>query len=191
MSTGSTVSETTVPWRVGTVSKEAVRSIVIPAAISVALWSTTVETVAAHTLAPDDTARRSSVIAATANLVLGTDRSDLAAIAQIRRLASYGDGWKGPDSVGATSRACEDAEGFARALFQVPNLIAPRIGMAADGEISFYWKTPRVVLNLGFVGDGTYSYFAKTSVGLSFADDSAPAIQLLPQALLDFLSAEA
>ena len=56
MSTGS-ASETAVAWRVaGTASK-----LVIPAALGLALLSTTVETVRAATEKPEDTARRPDI----------------------------------------------------------------------------------------------------------------------------------
>ena len=187
MSIDSFESGTNIPSRYGPA-----RALSVPAALlSFTLLSTSAPTIAAHSAVVDDTARRPAVEAKAPNVVLGNDRSDLKALAQIRQLALYDDGWKGPDSVAATHRARQDAEQFARVLFSNPNVLMPRIGMAADGEISFYWKTPRVVANLGFVGDGTYSYFAKPPVGPSFADDAAPAGQALPKDLLRLLAADA
>lgn len=186
MSTGS-ASETAVAWRVADTASK----LVIPAAFGLALLSTTCETVRTATQKSEDTARRPSIEASATNVVLNADRADLTAIAQIRRLASYDDGWKGPESVAATRQAREDAEAFARILFERANVLSPRIGMAADGEISFFWKSPRVVVNLGFFGDGTYSYFAQTPQGDSFSDDAALATQALPEGLLALLTAEA
>jgi hypothetical protein len=114
-------------------------------------------------------------------------RSDLTAIARIRILATYPEGWKGPGSKAASRAAAEDAETFARVFFKTLGIYSPLINLSANGEINFYWKTPKVTIDLGFYGSGTYSYYAVPSPGQPIADDDVPIDKPLPNELLDLL----
>ena len=37
----------------------------------------------------------------------------------------------------------------------------PNVGLADDGEVNFLWEGPRLHVDLGFFGDGTYSCYAR------------------------------
>ena len=64
---------------------------------------------------------------------------------------------------------------------------APYISLATDGEINFLWMLPHLRLDLGFYGDGTYSYYGKTAVGDGFLVDDASVCTPLPEQLLQLI----
>ena len=74
-------------------------------------------------------------------------------------------------SVEGLDRALADAEQFVQAWPRTA-VARPDVGLANDGEVSFFWRHKGAQVDLGFFGDGTYSYFAKDRHGeRSFGDD--------------------
>lgn len=70
--------------------------------------------------------------------------------------------------------AFRDASEFVR-NWNVEPLYMPDIGIADDGEVNFAWDQRGIYLDLGFYGDGTYSYYGKSRDGKEFLeDDLAP-----------------
>jgi hypothetical protein len=64
----------------------------------------------------------------------------------------------------------------------------PFITLTDDGEINFIWKLPNVTIDLGFFGDKTYSYFARTPDGRIFRADNRPLSSPLPKDLHELMS---
>ena len=83
-------------------------------------------------------------------------------IDSIQRIKNYTVGWCGDNyySVPASENTINDALLFINNLSNNMNC-KPIISLATDGEICFVWKTKDYVLDLGFYGDGTYSYYGK------------------------------
>jgi hypothetical protein len=111
-------------------------------------------------------------------------------IARIRELGTYLSGWSHPDSVAPTKTAVNDAERFARNL-DLTSLHLPHISAADDGEINFWWDIDGLYIDLGFFGDGSYSFYAKLPNGKEIIVDAAPISQPLPSELLSFLEKSA
>lgn len=108
-------------------------------------------------------------------------------ITRVRELAMLENGWYRSDSLAAAPQAIEDAERFLR-KHDLQNLVPPIISLSEDGEINFVWRTERLYLDLGFFGDGTYTYYGKSVSGQVFMGDNAPRSASLPHdltALLD------
>lgn len=103
---------------------------------------------------------------------------------QIEEFRSRPDGWKGPNSVGPTKRTIDDSKAFAEVVLADCKIEPPHIGLAADGEITFFWKNPKITIDLTIAGDGTYAYFAKPNVGLPFFEDAAPVTENFPEKIL-------
>ncbi|GJD90745.1 hypothetical protein BHAOGJBA_4287 [Methylobacterium hispanicum] len=114
---------------------------------------------------------------------------ECALIKRIRELATYQVGWDGPESVGPTIETVKQAIDFARQLQALGDVAQPYVSLANDGEINFYWKTPRLALDLGFTGTGRYSYYGETPDGAEFAEDGAEIGQPLPPDLIAVLRA--
>jgi hypothetical protein len=66
-------------------------------------------------------------------------------------------------------------------------LAPPHVSLATDGELNLLWRLPALRLDLGFYGDGTYSYYGWTATGEEWLADWAPLAQRLPSRLLQLL----
>ncbi len=114
-----------------------------------------------------------------------------AAISQIEEFRSRKDGWKGPNSFGPTERTIDEAKTFAKVVLADTRIDPPHIGLAADGEITFFWQNPKITIDLTIAGDGTYAYFAKPDVGRPFFEDAAPVTKNLPEEILSLIQRSA
>jgi len=63
----------------------------------------------------------------------------------------------------------------------------PHIGLAADGEITFFWQNPKITIDLTIAGEGTYAYFAKPDAGMPFFEDAAPVTEKFPEKILSLI----
>ena len=110
-----------------------------------------------------------------------------AAIFQIEEFRSRKDGWKGPDSLGPREPTIDGAKTFAKAVLADGKIDSPHIGLAADGEITFFWQNPKITIDLRIAGDGTYAYFAKPYTGTPFFEDAAPVTENFPEKILSLI----
>jgi hypothetical protein len=111
----------------------------------------------------------------------------LKAIARIQEIAAYLDNWNGPDSIAPTALAAKEAELFTRYIFSHNAIISPYISASNDGEINFYWKRDEFILDLGFFGGGSYSYYAHLPNGLEILEDQVSLHAYLPQEIVDLI----
>jgi hypothetical protein len=117
-----------------------------------------------------------------------SNREDLLAISRIRGFSTYVNGWDGPGTVAPTQSTIKDAEIFTRYLFTIGQIIAPYISASGDGEINFYWKRDDFLIDLGFAGNGSYSYYANLPNNCEIIADEASLRQSLPQEIISFIS---
>ena len=113
-------------------------------------------------------------------------RAIIQIIARIHKLGSYQDGWDGLDGKAPTRETVKNAEGFARLMLREPIHI-PHISLATDGEINFFWNLANFRLDLGFFGDGTYSYYGENTDGREFMADDEPVNKPLPEEIIELL----
>jgi hypothetical protein len=116
---------------------------------------------------------------------LDASRTD-SMLARIRQLALYPHGWDGADGKAPSQAAVRDAECFTHLLAH-DDISAPSISLATDGEINFFWMLPHFRLDLGFYGDGTYSYYGTTTTGDEFLADDVSVSTPLPAQILQFI----
>lgn len=115
---------------------------------------------------------------------LNTDRLDLILISKVRKLSKYPNDWCGNGSLKASIEAINNAEEFIRSLISIDKDIEPPyISLASDGEINFWWKLPKITLDLGLFGEGTYSYYAKLP-DTELLKDDVPISEKLPDEIL-------
>lgn len=117
-----------------------------------------------------------------------TERDNV--IARIRVFGNYTEGWNRPDSLAPSRETINDAEKFARSL-DLSSIHLPHISAADDGEINFWWDVDGLSVDLGFLGDHSYSFFAKLPDGRKIIVDEAPISQPLPSKLLSYLEKNA
>lgn len=117
-----------------------------------------------------------------------SERKDLLTIARIRSFSNYKDGWAGPDSVRPTQETIDSAEKFARYLLSLGKIHLPYISASSDGEINFYWKQENLTIDLGFVQEGFYSYYAELPTGEEIFMDDVALDDPLPQSVVTFIT---
>ncbi len=86
-------------------------------------------------------------------------------------------------------QAFEEAEEFVRFL-PIPDIPLPKIYVSDAGDIDFLWKRKdgSLHIDLGFYGDGTYSYYATNFNEQEFMDDAAKVCEGLPDSLIKMLT---
>ena len=117
---------------------------------------------------------------------LDSRRTDIQMLTRIRQLAVYPHGWDGANGKAPSQAAVRDAECFTRILVH-DDVYAPSISLATDGEINFFWMLRHFRLDLGFYGDGTYSYYGTTTAGDEFLADDIPVSTPLPIQILQLI----
>lgn len=117
---------------------------------------------------------------------LDVERGDLKAIARIREFSNYVDGWDGDEGIAPSEKAIKQAEAFAR-LLPFDEIYAPHISLASDGEINFLWNLQDFRFDLGFYGDGRYSYYGRTVSGEEFMADERSVDTTLPDRIIELI----
>ena len=107
---------------------------------------------------------------------------------RLRRLRRVPEAEQPPWAERPAVRAFDDAEEFVGAWPSV-SLQMPNVGLADDGEVNFLWKSSGTHVDLGFYGDGTFSYFARDCGGVKYAGDEVAAHVGLPAELLAIIKA--
>lgn len=149
-------------------------AIALPVAMALAGSTTDVKSANPTALVAKDTGARAP-LPAYKKIGLTKAYSETNSVVQsIRKLALLEDAWHSPQSKAPTFQSIEDAERFAREIDWKSSL-QPMISAAEDGEVNFYWKSESIYIDLGFHGDGTYSFFAKLDNGETLVGDDIPA----------------
>lgn len=84
----------------------------------------------------------------------------------------------------ASSKALNDAKIFSNNHVQFLKKHPPKISLASDGEINFFWKKEGLIADLGFYGDKTYSYYIKIG-NKEYLKDDAKIEEALTTEILD------
>lgn len=114
-----------------------------------------------------------------------------AAKARLDKLCTKQEGWKGPGSVPMSISTRQSAEQFLACYFAAGTMIEPFIGLDSDGDITLFWKTDKVVMDLSITSDGTYSFFADVKGAKPLMADDAQVSSPLPESLLEPLRVSA
>lgn len=121
------------------------------------------------------------------DVLIRRNQANLKVVSRIKELAKYKEGWyDGIEGTPADSQAIKDAIRFAQNL-DFNNIHIPYISLATDGEVNFWWDLKTIKLDLGFYGDGTYSYYAKLKNGKEFFGDDEDSNSTLPLKILEKL----
>ena len=93
--------------------------------------------------------------------------------------------WPGADW--PEEAAFQDAQKFAERLPETMKA-RPHISLADDGEINFAWTREGMLIDLGFYGTGTYSYYARDKEGEELFGDDISASSPIPKELAALLT---
>jgi hypothetical protein len=88
-----------------------------------------------------------------------------------------------PDSISPTAKAFEDAKAFVLKL-PLNQITDPTINVASDGEVNFDWSNDDYKIDLGFYGNGKYSFYGRSHEREASGDDVSIE-HLIPNDLLD------
>jgi hypothetical protein len=100
--------------------------------------------------------------------------------------AKYSSAWL-PDSIPAKESAFQNARDFVLTL-PLNRILKPAIHVASDGEVNFQWIGPDFQIDLGFYGDGNFSFYGAKAGSKPILGDEVPVKQGIPKELADFAS---
>jgi hypothetical protein len=87
-----------------------------------------------------------------------------------------------PGGILPSTQAFKDAESFILKL-PLTRTGMPAINVASDGEVNFSWSGPNTHIDLGFFGNGTYSYYGR-GAGTEVTGENVAAKSDVPNDLL-------
>jgi hypothetical protein len=96
-----------------------------------------------------------------------------------------------PGGVVPNAQAFKDAEIF---ILKLPlnRTEMPTINVASDGEVNFCWSnSDGAHIDLGFFGNGTYSYYARGGTGLEIMGEKIDTKNMVPDELINIASSAA
>ena len=100
---------------------------------------------------------------------------------------AYSQAWL-PGSSVPTDNAFQNAREFVSTL-PLSYVPKPAIHVASDGEVNFHWTGPNFQIDLGFYGDGKFSYYGQKDGFEPIYGDDIPVGNGAPQQLLAIASA--
>jgi hypothetical protein len=101
--------------------------------------------------------------------------------------SKYSTAWL-PYSRPPNEGAFQNARDFVLTL-PLNRIAKPAIHVASDGEVNFQWSGPDFQIDLGFYGNGKFSFYATKTGCAPVIGDEVPVKQGIPQPLVDFASA--
>lgn len=93
-----------------------------------------------------------------------------------------------PGSTIPTEIAFQNAKDFVSTL-PLSYIPKPAIHVASDGEVNFHWAGPNFQIDLGFYGDGKFSYFGSKDGSQPIFGDDIPVQNGAPNQLIAIATA--
>ena len=93
-----------------------------------------------------------------------------------------------PNSTLPNESAFQNARDFVLTL-PLHRIAKPAIHVASDGEVNFQWSGSDFQIDLGFYGNGKFSFYAAKEVCEPIVADEVPVKDGVPKGLVDFASA--
>lgn len=115
---------------------------------------------------------------------LGLDERS-AIINKVRSYVTLGENW---DGYGGLPPSGQTAENVIEFLMYLRDYILPRPGLSGDGEINLFWEMDGLYIDIGFTGDGTFSYYAKDSAAKEYFGDNLKIADGIPSEILNLIN---
>jgi hypothetical protein len=100
--------------------------------------------------------------------------------------AKYLTAWL-PNSKAPNETAFQNARDFVLTL-PLNRIVKPAIHVASDGEVNFQWSGPDFQIDLGFYGNGKFSFYAAKEGYEPIIGDEVSVKEGIPKSLVDFAS---
>lgn len=92
-----------------------------------------------------------------------------------------------PNSTRPNDNAFQNAKDFVSTL-PLNQIVKPAIHVASDGEVNFQWSGPDFHIDLGFYGNGRFSFYGAKKGHKPIIGDDVPVKDGIPKGLVDFAS---
>jgi len=103
----------------------------------------------------------------------------------IESYRNYPTNWDGYDGIPPLSETVNNTLEF---IEKLPfNAREPRPGVSGDGEISLFWESDDIFVDIGFLGDGKYTFYARDSQAIEYFKDDIELKDPIPEALLNLI----
>lgn len=99
----------------------------------------------------------------------------------------YSTAWL-PNSTRPSDTAFQNAKEFVSTL-PLTSMMKPAIHVASDGEVNFQWSGDNFHIDLGFYGNGKFSFYGAREGHAPIVRDDVPVREGIPKDLADFASA--
>jgi hypothetical protein len=99
----------------------------------------------------------------------------------------YSTAWL-PNSTRPNDNAFKNAKEFVSTL-PLASMMKPAIHVASDGEVNFQWSGNDFHIDLGFYGNGKFSFYGAKEGHAPIVRDDVPVREGIPKDLADFASA--
>ncbi len=94
-----------------------------------------------------------------------------------------------PNSTRPKDDAFQNAKDFVSTL-PLNRIVKPAIHVASDGEVNFQWSGPDFHIDLGFYGDGRFSFYGAKKGHKPIVGDEVPVKDGIPKLLEDIASGD-
>lgn len=104
----------------------------------------------------------------------------------IRNYGTYEHNWDSYEGKPASEKTIQDAINFIKKL---PGSIKlPFTGLSGDGEINLFWDAEGIFIDIGFIGDNKFSYYAKDANGKEYSGNYILISSTLPPDLIKLIT---
>jgi len=98
---------------------------------------------------------------------------------------NYPNNWDGYEGVPASPETVKDTLIF---IEKLPfGATQPRPGLSGDGEVSLFWENDDFYIDIGFLGDGKYTFYARDHQQVEYLKDDVDLNASLPNELLNLI----
>jgi hypothetical protein len=94
-----------------------------------------------------------------------------------------------PNSKRPHEDAFQNAKDFVSTL-PLARIVKPAIHVASDGEVNFQWSGPDFHIDLGFYGNGMFSFYGEKNGRAPVVGDEVPVKDGIPKALEDIATGD-
>ncbi len=104
----------------------------------------------------------------------------------INSYKNYPANWDGYDGIPPLSETVNNTLEF---IEKLPfNAKEPRPGVSGDGEISLFWESDDIFVDIGFLGDEKYTFYARDDQAIEYFKDDLDLKDPIPEALLNLIT---
>jgi len=103
----------------------------------------------------------------------------------IRSYSTYEKNWDGYEGVPPKNKTISDTTHFLKHL--PDNIKLPYAGLSGDGEINLFWDKDSIYIDIGFLGNNKFSYYARDNSGKEISGDDIVISDTLPTELINLI----